>query len=407
MSWCDGIFALLAVVAAGLGAMPILLAFRFRRYVTRELARPLSGYTPKVSVILPCKGLDPGFDENIQAIFDQDYPDFELIFATATADDEACPAIRRLIDRNLRVPARLIHAGLPTTCSQQNNNQLAGVAAARPDSEVFVIMDSDIRPRPEYLRNLVDPLHDTAVGAATGYRWYLPVTGGFGSWLRSTWNMGALPILADSKRNFAWGGSMAFRRRDFPHDVLVGLWGNALSDDHTLTARVRELGLGIHYVPKCLAISHEDSTLAETLEWTTRQTIVTRVYDRPFWWTILGVHTTSVLFTILAIVGCIVSCVSPWEGGAFSRIWPLFLMPVIGQGAALGVIWPGVMTILPREVADHLAGKKGVYVCLAQPASLLALWNSVASLCTNRIAWRGTVYEMRSPTETVVLASDR
>ncbi len=392
----------LAVIAVLLGVMPIALAIRFRRYVTRELARPLTGYTPKVSVILPCKGIDPGFEENLQAIFDQDYPDFEIVFATATPDDEACPPIRRLIARNPHSAARLIHAGLPTACSQQNNNQLAGVAASRPDTEVFVIMDSDIRPAREYLRNLVEPLHDPQIGVATGYRWYMPVAGGFGSWLRSVWNMGALPILADPRRSFAWGGSMAFRRSEFPHDVLTGLWGNALSDDHTLTARVRELGLGIHYVPRCLAISHEDSTLTQTLEWTTRQTIITRVYDRPFWWTVLLAHTTSTVYTLLAAIGGL-TWYATSEPGAFSRFWPLFLLPAWGQCAGLTLAWPSVMALLPAAIARRLVHRQRLYALLAQPASLLALWNSLASIWTNRIAWRGTVYEMRSPRETLIV----
>lgn len=404
MTWIDGLWTGLAGLAAVLGALPLLLAMRFRRYVRQELGRPLRGYTPKVSVILPCRGIDPGFEENLQSIFDQDHPDFELLFVTATEDDEACPPIRRLIAANPNVKARVLHAGLPTTCSQQNNNQLAGAAAARPDSEIFVVMDSDIRPAPSYLRNLVDPLADPAIAATTGYRWYMPVSGGFGSWLRSTWNMGALPILPDPKRNFAWGGSMAFRRQDFPHDVLVTLWGNALSDDHTLTARCRALGRLIHYVPRCLAISHEDSTLASTIEWTTRQTIITRVYDRPFWWTILMVHTTSVAFTALMLVGAVAAAIPAAHAGWLERLWPAYLLPILGQSAALAVAWPSVLALMPEPLLVRLRGKRYLYAALAQPASLLALWNSLVSLCTNRVSWRGTVYEMRSPTETIVVS---
>ena len=403
MFWIDWIALALTPIAIVLGVLPILLAIRFRRYVTRELARPLTGYTPKVSIILPCKGLDPGFEENIQAVFNQDYPDFEIIFATATDDDDACEPLQRMIAAHPQVEAKLVHAGLPTTCSQQNNNQLKGVESTRQDTEILVIMDSDIRPHSQYLSHLVDPLNNPKVGATTGYRWYMPVTGGLGSWLRSTWNMGALPILVDPKRNFTWGGSMAFRAQQFSHKRLVELWGNALSDDHTLTTALRQLGLEIRYVPQCLAVSNEDSTMSETLEWTTRQTIVTRVYDKPFWWTVLGIHTTSVIFTLLAFIGCGTVFIPHFYSSVIMWLFPVFILPVLGQIAALSIIWPSVMELLPDDVSEKLSTKRRLYLTLAQPASLLALWNTSASLLTNRVCWRGTIYEMRSPTKMVVI----
>ena len=403
MTWIDWIVIALAVTATALGILPIVLAVRFRRYVARELAKPLAGYTPPVSVILPCKGIDPGFEENIQAIFDQDYPDFELIFSTATDDDEACEPLHKMITANSKIKAKLVHAGLPTSCSQQNNNQLKGIESARPDSEVFVIMDSDIRPPRDYLRHLVDPLNVVGVGATTGYRWYMPVTGGFGSWLRSVWNMGALPILVDPKRNFAWGGSMAFKAEQFPHQRLMELWGNALSDDHTLTVEVRRLGLQIRYVPQCLAVSNEDSTMSETLEWTTRQTIVTRVYNKSFWWSVLIIHTTSVLFTLFGVIGCAVLFLPRLHPPATAGLSPLFFLPVWGQIAAILVMWSCVMGLLPDVVSRRLSSKRRLYLTLAQPASLLSLWNTCASLLTNRISWRDTTYEMRSSTEMLVV----
>ncbi len=404
MSVVDWIIAGLTIPATALAIAPVVLAGRFAQYVRERRASDLPGdFTPKVSVILPCKGIDPGFDENIEAVLSQDYPDVEFVFATATADDEACDALRAVFARFPQVNARLAPpAGEPRGCSAQNNNQLKGIETARADTEVFIIMDSDARPHPQYIRHLVQPLADQEVAASTGYRWYMPITGGFGSWLRSVWNMGALPILVDPRRNFAWGGSMAFRKSDFPLETLRRLWGNALSDDHTLTAHVRELGKLIVYVPQCLAISHEDSTLASTIEWTTRQTKVTKVYDKPFWWTVFLVHATSTLFTLLALVGLAMLLMRGVEAGLLTWIWPVFLLPVIGQAMGLGVMWKPVLSLLPPDVRERLRGKGWLYALLAQPASLLALQNSVASILSNRVTWRGTTYAMW-PTRTVVV----
>ena len=39
--------------------------------------------TPPLSLIVPCRGYETGLEENLAAYGQQDYPDYELIFATS------------------------------------------------------------------------------------------------------------------------------------------------------------------------------------------------------------------------------------------------------------------------------------------------------------------------------------
>ena len=46
------------------------------------------------------------------------------------------------------------------------------------------------------------------------------------------------------------------------------------------------------------------------------------------------------------------------------------------------------------------------HACLWPFASLLFLYNSLAASASRRIKWRGITYELKSPTETVILSRE-
>src|SRR6188768_2942693 len=89
-------------------AVLILLSFNsfrsgldYRRFFRTELAKPQSDFTPFVTVIAPCRGIDANLDKNLQTLFDLDYPDYEIVFVV---DDESDPAFS-MIDSISRKPA--------------------------------------------------------------------------------------------------------------------------------------------------------------------------------------------------------------------------------------------------------------------------------------------------------------
>ena len=384
--------------------MPILLARRFANYVANWTGRPVDDEaTPKVSVLLPCKGVDPGFEENLATVFAQDLPGVELVFATATPDDEACDPIRRTMNRYPQVQAKLVHAGLPTSCSQQNNNQLKAAAAASPHSDVFVVIDSDIRLPSDYLSNLIRPLKDPNVMAATGYRWYSPpASSGLGSWLRSTWNAGALAIMPDRNRNFAWGGAMAFRTSDFSLATLNRIWGTTLDDDHTLTQFVRRNNGEIVFVPGCMALTHEHTSLMDTVRWTNRQTLITRIYNLPFWVRVLAIHGLQILAVAagaLIIIGVGLKMLPM----AWTIMGISMQLPMLGMCLGASSMIDAMAGILPQPTANQARRQRWLYVVLTPMASLLCLWNSMASLLTSDMTWRGVTYRMVSAEKTTII----
>ena len=93
------LIAILGLISStGFLLLVIVAALRFRQRARRADAAPrLSDQEfPPVSVIKPVCGLEPMLEQNLESLFQQDYPTFELIFGARTADDPAIAVVNQL-----------------------------------------------------------------------------------------------------------------------------------------------------------------------------------------------------------------------------------------------------------------------------------------------------------------------
>lgn len=386
-------------------------------YVEKELKEEPSDYLPPISVILPCKGLDPGFKDNLKKLLEQDYvkdgrAQFEVIFTVASADDPAYKAIdevRKSIDK---IETRLVVAGVNSQRGQKINNQLAALQVISPRSEAIVFVDSDVIARDNMLRYLVAPLNQPGVGATTGYRFYIPFKGDWPSVLRSMWNRVTAWEMANEKFAFAWGGAMAIRKDIFEKARVAESWDRAADDDLSLTTSVKALGLKVRFVPQCLVASHGDGSLEEIVEWTNRQLILTKVYYPQLWMRaiqraiLLSFWLIAVLFSAgaFALTGNTEWLLSLAAGMTLIPVELLFL--VKAQGLWKRVLLANLPATASEEEKElHSAFDKTLFRSIkAIPlAHLILPWMTLYSVLTNRIKWRGVLYELKSPTETVVV----
>ncbi len=187
------------------------------------------------------RGLDPGLEENLDAYLSLDYADYQVAFVTDRKDDPSFEVAQRASARYPDVPCRVLVAGGAVGRGQKVHNLLHALAELREQDRVLVFGDSDIRPGPSWLRDLVEPLADPQVGASTGFRWHVPVDGGPASVLRSVWNAGIASLMTGGRPPFAWGGAMAIRRETFDAAGIRERWQGALSDDYVVTSAVEDL----------------------------------------------------------------------------------------------------------------------------------------------------------------------
>ncbi len=372
---------------------------RLYKYVEHELMKKPNCYQPKASVILPCKGLDPDFDENILKLLNQDYPNFEIIFAVAQTSDPAFERLERLSKESSR-PARVVVAGVDSRRAQKLNNQLHAIQVVDSESQILVFVDSDVIAREDFLRNLIDPLAQAEVGVTTGYRFYLASPDNWASLLRSLWNRVTAWEMANPKTAFAWGGAMAVKKEIFIKAEVAKSWDRAADDDLSLTCAIKRLGLKVHFVPQCLVTSAGDAPISEIIEWTNRQLILTKVYYPELWQRAIVRAAMMLVWLIIMVVASVGWLVTGDSSCAMATLCGLTIIPV--------EVW---FLIKARRLWEKILLDRSGYLqesllssCLAIPIAHLALpFVTLYSVLTNRIWWRGVRYELKSPTETLVL----
>lgn len=201
------------------------------------------GFAPAVSILKPVKGLDYQAYENFASFCRQDYPQYEILFGVADADDPAVPVIQRLQQDFPNQQIQLIvKEAFGTNRKASLLHHLAG--AARYD--ILVVSDSDMRATPDYLERVVAPLADAGVGLVTClYKAGAPLnlTAGL-----ETLHMGVtfLPSVMVARKvlnmRFALGATLAVRRRDLDAVGGFAAIANYLADDYQLGARIAALG---------------------------------------------------------------------------------------------------------------------------------------------------------------------
>ncbi len=122
-------------------------------------------FHPPVSILKPICGLDSDTYKNLASFCQQDYPEYQIIFAVQNSQDPCIEVVEKIIhnfsdlDILLIVSDRVIGTNLKVS-------NLAN-AADKAKYEILVLADSDIRVGRDYLQRVVQPLQDESVGVVT------------------------------------------------------------------------------------------------------------------------------------------------------------------------------------------------------------------------------------------------
>lgn len=398
-------FIVLAVLISIQSIGALVDGYRFLRFVRRRLRVPPLDYHPRVTLVLPCKGLDADFEENVRAFLNQDYSGYQIVFSVASEKDPAHAVIRAILEREReRLQARgarasIVVAGFSEERGEKVHNLLQALHAVEPDSEVLAFADADAHPRKDWLRALVSPLCDPRVTVSTGFRWYLPGES-FASQLRAAWDTSIATMLGEHRQNFAWGGSMALRVADFRRlRIAEKYWARTVSDDYGVTRAVRDAEGHIRFEPRCLVASRGDPSLTAFFRWSTRQIVLTRVYAPHLWWMGLASY---LLYGGTFLSGATLLLLPGVAGGVRLGV-TFFLATILFLGVAKGRIRAVVARTLFPEERSTLKRFGARYWQLAPLVPWVMLGNFLVAGFVRQIEWRGTVYELRSSGEVRVL----
>jgi ceramide glucosyltransferase len=325
-----------------------------------------------VSILKPLAGVDDGLEDNLRSFFEQDYPEFEILFAVRSAKDPAIGVAERLRARFPDVPSRLIVTGEPPYANAKVYSLDQMLCAARYD--LILMADSDIRVTPDMLRVIGAEFQDPKLGLATCP--YRAVPG------RSFWNTleaiglntefigGVLVARMLDGMKFALGPTIAARRT-----TLEGIGGfdavkDYLAEDFVMGKLAAERGDGV--ILSSYVIEHRIGAqgLVANLKHRLRWNRSTR-RSRP----------------------------SGYIGQLFTIPLPLALLLWVAQPAW----WPlAAATIALRAVAgwataglvlrDALTGRL-FFLVPVQDILSLAMW--IGGFFGNTILWRGHKYYLR------------
>eukprot|EP01018_Ginkgo_biloba_P027603 Gb_01222 [translate_table: standard] len=197
---------------------------------------------PRVSVVMPLKGLGEHNFNNWKSQLVSLYGGpLEFLFVVESTDDPAYSVVSQLIlDFKDQVDAKVVIAGLSTTCSQKIHNQLAGVERMHKDSKYVLFLDDDIRLHPGSIGALTAEMEkNPEIFIQTGYPFDIP-SGSLGSYCIFEYHMPCSMGFATGGRTFfLWGGCMMMHAEDFRKDLyglVSGLRNGGYSDDMTLAA---------------------------------------------------------------------------------------------------------------------------------------------------------------------------
>jgi ceramide glucosyltransferase len=291
---------------------------------------------PPVTIFKPVHGMEEQLAANLESFFQQDYPDYEVIFGVRDADNPAAKVAEEIRARYPRVPSRLIVSGPPAWPNAKVFSLDKMIAAS--SRSYFIISDSDVRVAPDFLRNTIPPLLDPKVGLVTCMYRGIPAADFWSSLeaLGLSVEMSSGVMVADMMggMRYALGPAMAVRRDSI--DAIGGISAVAdyYSDDFELGNRIWAKGyqviLSHHIVRNVLTSRSALRTLGDQLRW-----MKSTRYSRPAGHAGTGL-TYAVPFGILGLLaaGALGHWTLGWELLAIACVNRVIQSVVVGWSVA-------------------------------------------------------------------------
>ncbi len=351
---------------------------RERRKVNWLLAdRP--GFTPPLSLLKPLHGSEPGLASYLASFFEQDYPDYEILFCARSAEDPGLEVARAVAARYPRIPVQfLFTGGQPDYINDKAISMERMEAAARYD--ILVISDSDVRVTPDYLRAVALPFADERVGGLTCPYRGLAAEGGLWARLEAVgmsveMTAGVLVARMMEGMQFTLGPTMAFRRQAIRAMGGFKVTADYCADDFVLGNETWKLGQKV--VLSHHAIDHMviNSSFVASIQHQVRWMKSTR-FSRP-----KGHFGTALTFSLpFGLLGLVAAAVMGHAGWGLAMLgWSvatrLALSIAVGRLVVQDRSWFGLLVLYP--IRDLMG---------------FCFW--AASYGSSRILWRGRVFDL-------------
>jgi ceramide glucosyltransferase len=222
------------------------------RRVGEGRLRTRPGFTPPLTLLKPLAGAEPNLEAHLASFFQQDYPEYEILFCARQPNDAGLEIARRVAEAYPQVPAKFMSTGEPPYINAKvASMELMEKSAAH---DILVISDSDVRVTPDYLRAVALPFADEQVGGMCCLYRGIAADGGLWARLEAVgmsveMTAGVLVARMMEGMQFVLGPTMAFRR-----DVIRRMGGFKVTADYCADDFV--LGNETHKLGQTVVLSH-------------------------------------------------------------------------------------------------------------------------------------------------------
>ena len=332
-----------------------------------------TGDFPAISVMRPLCGAEPRLYDTLKCFFQQDYPQFQLVFGVRDRNDPALQVVSRLRsefpdqDVEVIVDARIHGANLKVS------NLMNMISACR--HPILAIADSDVWAAPDTLQRMGGRIAAPEVGAVTALYCGKPmdnIVSQLGALYINGWFLPS--ALVDLSMNGADGcfGAMTVLRRSALDDIGgLDALTNYLAEDNRMGRMMRDKGwtLKLEYRPVVTMVNSTSirSLARQEVRWS-RTVRSCRVWD----------HALSLVLFPLPVL-LILLALEPTVAGAVlvvaQVVGRIYLHKRVNAKAQLSQSPPFWMIPL-REIMCFL------------------VW--IVTLRGDTVLWRGTLFKLQS-----------
>jgi ceramide glucosyltransferase len=227
----------------------LVFAGVYRFVATRRKRRKMAegNFYPPVSLLKPLHGAEPNLEAHIVSFFEQDYANYEILFAARHTSDPGLRTARRVAARYPSVPVKFLVTGERTYINAKVSSLEKMAAVANTD--IFIISDSDVRVTPNYIREVVAPFANAKVGAVTCLYRGVAAEGPWAkleaAGMSVEMTAGVLVANLIEGMQFALGPTMAVRRSCVQQMGGFAFLGPYCADDFVLGNEIAALGYDV------------------------------------------------------------------------------------------------------------------------------------------------------------------
>lgn len=337
------------------------------RCARRSNACPVPKDAPGVTIVQPLCGVEKFSRETLRSIFVLDYPDYEIVFCLASADDPIAPLVRGAIASNPGRQARLLIGDDRVSANPKLNNVVKGWKAARHDW--VIIADSNVLMPADYIQRLLGRWR-----ANTGIVCSPPIGSrpesfaaeiecAFLNTYEARWQYAA----EAAGFGFAQGKTMLWRRDILETGGGIEVLGAEIAEDAASTKLIHAQGLDAHLVAQPfqqpLGARKMKDVWSRQLRWARLRRVTFPLHFVP------EILTTGLLTISAAAFAAPEFGISAWTSVALSAL-----------------LWYALEAVL-ASIAGWPMGWRSLPACIIRDLLLPVLWS--VAWAGDSFVWRG------------------